>query len=234
MFIKVIKFKSSMEEEIKEEQIEEQEPWYKGPIRYIIMLFLILLLVLWVFPSYSIKLDPEPKKIPKIEEVFVKNYEINISSNRNIINKYDYIGLIKPNDPVVKHTADKIVSVSCAGGKICHAKALFYFVRNNFQYVSDPNTFEYVKDARESLVVKGGDCDDSSVLLVNLLESIGIHTRFVFIPGHVYVQAYLPEALKRYKTEGDWVNLDSTCWNCRFGEIPIKNLEKPKEYLDVP
>ena len=48
---------------------EEQEPWYKGPIRYIIMVFLLLLIVLWYFPKVSIKLDPYPGRIPTIEEV---------------------------------------------------------------------------------------------------------------------------------------------------------------------
>ena len=214
-----------MEKEIEEikkienEEIEEKEPWYKGPIKFIIMLFLLLIIVMWVFSYYAVKVDPSPKRIPSIGEVFVQNFEVNISTDRNIINK-DYRKLIKPNDPVVKLVADKIVSIGCEGSKVCQAKAIFYFVRDNFQYVADPNAFEYVKDPRESLVTRVGDCEDSSVLISNLLEAIGITTKFVFIPGHVYVQAYLPEALKRYKTEGDWVSLDATCKNCEFGRIP--------------
>ena len=204
---------------INDEDLEEKEPWYKGPVKFIIMLFLLLIIVMWVFSHYAVKVDPSPKRIPAVEEVFVQNFEINISDDRNVANKDDYKRLIKPNDPVVKLVADKIVSVSCKGSKVCQAKAIFYFVRDNFQYVSDPNEFEYVKDARESLVTKAGDCEDCSVLLANLLESIGITTKFVFIPRHVYVQAYLPEALKRYKTAGDWVSLDATCKNCEFGQV---------------
>ena len=207
-------------EEIEDGEIEEKEPWYKGPLKFIIMLFLLLIVVMWVFSYYAVKVDPAPKRIPSINEVFVQNFEINISSERNIRNKEDYRDLIKPNDPVVKLVADKIVGISCEGSKVCHAKAIFYFVRDNFQYVSDPNAFEYVKDARESLVTRSGDCDDSAVLTSSLLESIGITTRFVFIPKHVYVQAYLPEVLKRYKGEDGWVSLDVTCKNCEFGKIP--------------
>ena len=209
------------EVKINNEEIEEKEPWYKGPIRVIIMLFLLLIIVMWVFSYYAVKIDPNPKRIPAIEEVFVQNFEINLS-DKTALNREDYIKLIKPNDPVVKQTADRIVSISCEGSKVCQAKALFYFVRDNFQYVSDPNSFEYVKDARESLATKALDCEDSSILLSSLLESIGIKTRLAFIPGHVYVQAYLPGALKRYKTEDSWVNLDATCKNCEFGQSLLK------------
>ena len=209
-----------MEEKIEKfDEEEEKEPWYRGPIRYIILIFLLLIISMWVFSNYAVKVDPHPKHIPTIEEVFTQNFEINISDEKNIINKEDYRKLIKANDPVVKQTADKIASISCVGGRVCYAKAIFYFVRDNFQYVSDPTTFEYVKDARESLIVKSGDCDDASVLLANLLEAIGINTKFVFVPGHVYVQAYLPDASRRYKNAEDWVNLDATCKNCEFGEL---------------
>lgn len=199
---------------------EEPEPWYKGPIRIIITLFLLLIILMWGFAYYAVQIDPQPRRIPEIEEVFIRNFEINISEKPNIASRQDYYNLIKPHDPVVKQTADKIVNIACEGSKVCHAKSIFYFVRDNFQYVLDPTTFEYVKDARESLIVQGGDCDDSSVLLSSLLESIGITTKLVFEPGHVYVQAYVPEASRRYKTKDGWINLDATCKNCEFGQKP--------------
>ena len=52
-----------IEEEQPGEKEELKEPWYKGPIKYIIMLFLVLIIILWIVPDYSIKLDPEPKTI---------------------------------------------------------------------------------------------------------------------------------------------------------------------------
>jgi transglutaminase-like putative cysteine protease len=108
---------------------------------------------------------------------------------------------------------------------------LFYFVRDNFEYVSDPTAYEYVKTAKESLISGGGDCDDASVLLANLLDAIGIRSRFVFVPGHVYLQANMPDVLNKYKVEGDMVNLDATCSYCEFGEMSWKNADKEKSYL---
>ena len=206
----------------------EQEKWYKGPIKYILAIFLIFLLILMIVPRYAVKLDPEPKKIPKLGEVLPLN--INILNN-SINSREDFLKLVQPNDPIIKQVADKIATIACDGQKICQAKAVFYFVRDNFDYISDPNSYEYVKSARESLASGGGDCDDASVLLANLEEAIGIKTRFVFIPGHVYIQIWFPKALSRYKTEDDWITVDPTCKNCGFGEIIIQNLGKEKSYL---
>ena len=110
-------------------------------------------------------------------------------------------------------------------------EAIFYFVRDRFDYVKDPVGHEYIKSARETLVAKGGDCDDLSVAAANLLEAIGVRTRFVFVTNHVYIQAYIPDALRKYKEE-DWVNLDATCRYCGFGEISYKSSDKVKRYLE--
>src|SRR3989338_2353960 len=195
-----------------------------------LLLFLlayILLLVVWYIAIYGAKIDPEPKRIPTIEEVVPANIIIENQSET----KDDFLAYLTPNDPVIKQTADKIAAISCDSSKICQAKAIFYFVRDNFNYVSDPFAYEYIKTAKESLVTGSGDCDDASILLANLLEAVGIRARFVFIPNHVYVQASIPEAAKRYKTEQNWINLDATCHNCKFGEIPIENEVKNKEYI---
>ena len=200
----------------KKEEIPEEEPWYKSPIKWILAIFLIFILILMIVPRYAVKLDPEPKIIPKLGEVLPLDITI---INNSINNREDFLKLVQPNDPIIKQVADKIATISCNSNKICQAKAIFYFVRDNLDYVSDPNRFEYVKSARESLISGGGDCDDASVLLANLEEAIGIKTRFVFIPGHVYIQLWLPKALSRYKTEDDWISIDPTCNNCEFGEI---------------
>jgi len=207
-------------------EIEEQkEPFWKRPMIIILGIFLLLLIITMFIPYYSIKLDPSPSYIPEISEVTPENIEIQENATQN------YLELIKPNDPIIKQTADKILSLSgCKSHKICQAKSLFFFVRDKFNYVSDPLRYEYIKSPRESLSAKGGDCDDASVLLANLLESIGITTRFVFIPGHVYIQAYMPDALARYKEIG-WVNMDATCSYCDFGEIPYTTADKDKRYL---
>jgi transglutaminase-like putative cysteine protease len=216
---------------MEEHHEDIEEPWWKGPIKWILAIFLLLLLVVWLVPSYSVKIDPAPSYIPTIDEVLPQSISSNFTKN-NVTSKYQFLELIDPTDPIVKQTADRVSVMGCPTNRVCHAKAIFYFVRDNFNYVSDPTEFEYVKTARESLAVQGGDCDDASILLATLLEAVGIKTRLIFITGHVYVQAYLPDALKSYKSLDHWIDLDPTCTNCRFGEIPFKNLGKEKAYVE--
>ena len=180
----------------------------------------MLIVIVMVVPYYAIRLDPEPKNIPSLEEVAydVKGDGITVSSASEMHK------LLKPNDPAIKRVADRIVTKSCEGNKICHAKAIFYFVRDNFDYVGDPVNYEYIKSAKESLSSKALDCDDFSVLLANLEEAVGVDAEFVFIPGHVYVKIYLPDARKGYKQPDNWIYLDATCSNCRFGEVPYKDI----------
>src|SRR3989344_4473800 len=216
---------------IDQEMEEIQRPNY-GPLKIIGALFLILILVLWIIPSYAIKTDLFPQKIVSIKEVIPTFPDGNEFGNENYPSiKSDYTKLMIPRNPYVKYTSDKIISLSnCENSKPCYAKAIYYFVRDNFDYVSDPLAFEYVKGPLNSMQTSNGDCDDASVLLANLLQAIGINTRFVFMPGHVFVQAEIPEAKGKYKTEKDWVSLDATCKACEFGEIPLSSYGKDFSY----
>ncbi len=85
--------------------------------------------------------------------------------------------------------------------------ALFVFVRDDIRYVRDVNNVETVATPVKTLEYGQGDCDDKSVLLASLLESIGHPTAFVAIgysPDtfmHVYVQTRL---------NSGWVGLETT------------------------
>lgn len=225
----VLKEVQEIEEELKEEREEIRK---LSPLWYILAVFLALLIIVMIFPYYSVKLDPSPSRIPSISEVLPAGISVG-NESRIVSNRNDFLHFVEPSDIVVKQVADRIVNIGCEGNKICQAKALFYFVRDKFDYVSDPAAFEYVKPAKESLVSGGGDCDDASVLLLNLVEAIGIPARFVFVPGHVYVEIKLEDALNRYKNKEGWIALDATCSGCEFGEISFRSSKAEKSYLEV-
>jgi hypothetical protein len=208
-----------------EQHEDDHEPWYKGPIKVIIGLFLILLLVMWLIPYYGIKQNPEPNYLPNLEELNVPEMTVPKTNSEKITS---YVQVT----PEIKQIADKIVTLSCKEtSKVCNSKAIFYFVQKNFNYLNDPLAFEYYKTPQESFNSNSGDCDDASVLLSSLLQSIGLQTRFVFVPGHVFVQVKLREAISRYKAEDDWVNLDATCSNCEFAELHYSYSGSKKSYL---
>jgi tetratricopeptide (TPR) repeat protein len=65
-------------------------------------------------------------------------------------------------------------------------------------YVPDPsNPFASISEElqavdtihypRETLASRVGDCDDTTVLLSALLENLGVSTRFVDVPGHIFL-----------------------------------------------
>jgi len=66
---------------------EDKEKWYKGPIKIIMGLFLILLLILWLVPHYGIKKNPEPNYVPSLEELNISEMsipEVNSGDIRNM------------------------------------------------------------------------------------------------------------------------------------------------------
>jgi len=85
--------------------------------------------------------------------------------------------------------------------------ALHEFVRDKIRYVKDTRNVETLHTAEKILDNGAGDCDDKSILLASLLESLGHKTRFVaigFRPGrfsHVYVETY---------HAGKWIPLETT------------------------
>ena len=65
--------------------------------------------------------------------------------------------------------------------------ALLDFVSNDIYYVSDPNDgLEYAKDPNATLFTGAGDCEDQTLLLCSLLESVGVKTMIAFTDDHVF------------------------------------------------
>lgn len=215
------------EEISKEIKYEKKDVKKIKPMWWILAAVLALLIITMIIPYYGVHLDPEPKNIPSIDEVFPVNISLSENASQN------YQDLVNPLDPVIKQTASQVASLSCNENKICQAKAIYYFVRDNIDYVSDPIAKEYLEEPREVLKTQAADCDGHAILLATLEESIGVDSQLVFIPGHVFVRIRLPDARNKYKQPDGWIYLDATCDHCDFGEIPYYNVDKRKTYLEV-
>jgi len=184
------------------------------------------------------RLDPRPSKVPTRTDVlnmFHDNRENKTFDKINYTSREDYKNFVTPTSQVTKTIATYIVTSACnSGEKVCHAKALYEFVRDNIEYVSDPQGNEYVESNYELLFTGGGDCESGTLLLGSLLESVGVDAQMVFIPGHAFLRIKVNDAVNRYKIDGEWIYLDWTCRECEFGEIPWKNIEKEHSILEVP
>lgn len=215
-----------MNQEPEIELVEEKESFWKGPLKWIIALFIVLIIASWTFANYAVKVDPEPTYIPTLVEVVGKLQVENISHTVN--GRNDFKLFIEPNDPELKRIASTVASLSCGSAQyVCQAKAIYYFVRNNIKYVPDPKT-DYIESPKETLLTGAADCDGMAVLLATLEKSIGAEARLAFIPNHVYVELKLKEGPGKYR---DWFPVDATCKTCRFGETPADT--KDKEVLFI-
>jgi hypothetical protein len=94
-------------------------------------------------------------------------------------------------------------------------------------YVSDPaapfetksankEAVDYLQFPVQTLAYKGGDCDDLSILYAALLESAGIGTAFLTIPGHIYVAFDLGmsvgDAKGFFKDSSSLIQKDGQAW----------------------
>ena len=89
-------------------------------------------------------------------------------------------------------------------------KALFEWVQQSVRYTKDPFRLEVLHSARRILELRAGDCDDMTILLGAMLESVGHPIRLVIVGptqfrphffSHIYLEVY-------YK--GKWIPLDAT------------------------
>ena len=111
------------------------------------------------------------------------------------------------------------------------------------KYVIDPNTPSYVEASQNSEVVdflqfpkqtleyRGGDCDDLSILYCTLLESIGIETAFITIPGHIFAAFSLDidpkEARRIFSRDDQFFIHEDTAW------LPVEITQIGNPFLEA-
>lgn len=80
----------------------------------------------------------------------------------------------------------------------------------------DSLTLDYLQFPVQTLDYKAGDCDDLSISYSAMLESIGIETAFITIPGHIYMAFSLgmnqDTAKSLFLNPGDLIYKDNETW----------------------
>ena len=141
---------------------------------------------------------------------------------------------VTPKDPVIMEFSRKALEIlgtnppSILPPAFAKAMAVFnavaaggmtYVHSASGAFASDTSTrsaIDSVQYPRETLQLKAGKCGDTTVLYCSLLESIGIQTAFIDIPGHVYMMfnTEVPEASAATVSPNpaDYVVRDGTVW----------------------
>lgn len=113
----------------------------------------------------------------------------------------------------LRTTAQRVILNCAEKDWWCEARALQSYVRDSIRYTRDMRSAETVQFPLQTMQYQSGDCDDKSVLLVTLAETVGFTTRFCAIGvngdsfSHVSAQLLIPGK--------GWVNAET---------IPIDNL----------
>ena len=92
------------------------------------------------------------------------------------------------------------------------------------EFSKDRTSVDYLQFPRQTLEYRAGDCDDLSILYAALLESVGIETAFITVPGHIYLAfstGLRPrEALRSFASMKKFIIRDDTVW------VPVEVTER--------
>ena len=111
--------------------------------------------------------------------------------------------------PLVRQTAVQLTTGLNQKDWLSEVKAIHVFVRDRIRYLRDVRGVETLHTPDRILQNRAGDCDDKTVLLASMLETIGHPTRFVAIGfkpnqcAHVYLEV-------RPGNKGAWMALETT------------------------
>lgn len=110
--------------------------------------------------------------------------------------------------PDIRRQAENIIADVPQKDAVGEVRAIFNWVRDTIRYTQDIRDVETLKSPDATIYSGQGDCDDKSLLVATLLESVGYATRFVAVgmsqPGvyeHVFTEVKLGTR---------WIALDTT------------------------
>ena len=109
-----------------------------------------------------------------------------ISLDPEAIRASPYVNKIVYDDIEIRQFTASVTKGCPSGDKECQLNKVFRHVVENYNYYSDPVGKELIQSPYETREVEGGDCEDFSILMNSMLESIGIKTYLVLTDDHAY------------------------------------------------
>lgn len=179
-------------------------------------------------------------------------YATLVVENRNALTWDDdrgVAGFVTPRDPEILRIARNIVNAASAvdTGEVdesfARAVAVYEAVRAyGITYVVDPETpfeqvsrqagmIDFIQFPKETLQYRSGDCDDLSVLHAALLESVGIESAFITIPGHIYLAFAMDRpsstVLEMFTNRDAFILHESKLW------VPLELTNREENFFDA-
>ncbi|MGL1891799.1 MAG: hypothetical protein OCD02_09240 [Spirochaetaceae bacterium] len=156
---------------------------------------------------------------------------------------------VTANDPTVLRFARNIASSirsdrkTAVNENLRNAMAIFQALNIfGMRYVIDPDSsyielsenekfLDFLQFPQQTLDYRTGDCDDLSILYSALLESVGIRTAFITIPGHIYMAFALDmdekKAIKTFSQPNNLIIVDDEAW------VPVEITMMKDDFLSA-
>ena len=126
----------------------------------------------------------------------VNVYEEEIQQKEPIVQKNPIIQEAEPyieeivyDDIELRSLASSVTKGCSSGNKECQLNKVYRYIIDNYNYYSDPRSREFIQSPADTLKVKGGDCEDLTILMSSLLENLGFKTYLVLTDNHAYALA---------------------------------------------
>ena len=142
-------------------------------VNILVILSIIVILVLGGYIVYKQKIltSENNKTITETEETTSDESSYIVQKPIDpIIQKVEpFISKIVFDDVNLRSKAGSIVSGCPSGDKECQLNKVYRYVVESYNYYSDPRNREFIQSPYETMNIKGGDCEDLTILLNSLL-----------------------------------------------------------------
>ena len=116
-----------------------------------------------------------------IEYIFLFGPMKQIKAIMSYENYGRYLSKVDPRNKEINLLASTITKPCKDNDHLCEASLILRFVTNEISYREDPHDGDdYIKDPLDTLKSKSGDCEDQTILLISLLESVGKKSYMIF------------------------------------------------------
>ena len=99
------------------------------------------------------------------------------------------------------------------------------------EFSKDKLSIDFLQFPRQTLAYTAGDCDDLSILYSALLESVGIETAFITIPGHIFMAFSLD--MVPDKARSSFLRADELIFLVDKTWLPVEITKVQDNFLDA-
>lgn len=161
-----------------------------------------------------------------IHELTVTLKEIPPGNRGILVSARHLVDIVKQfrRSPEIRFLAEDIVQSCPNKDYSCEVSKIYNWVKDNIRFTRDPNRVEMLRSPLITLNRRNGDCDDHTILISSLLQSIGYPTRAVIVATQPqYKDAFnhiFTEVGVQNKGQFEWIPLDTTVSFADVGWLP--------------